>query len=558
LVPDRNRAALSGFYDAGSAVAYTDSFQHDMASNRTQLTHTDQTPGGTPGSDGATSVTTSKYDGNDRLLSETTDSVDNSKDTFTTYAYGSGNATSDQTASTTYQGLTAGGTVSASTAYTYDAVGHMTGASVTTGGVTTSVSYAYDASGVRVEQTVGTTRTVYLVDPANPTGYTQVLEEGTDANNNHKLDAAEVQKAYTLGMKVLAQATVTQVLHLLADAHGNTKAVLNLAAGAVTAAILQRFAYTAYGSDLGLTSPLTAVRYAGQMIDPITGLSYNRARWYDPATGRFTQSDVFAASANSPLTINRYLYTSANPINRIDPSGQFSLVEILVSAAGGESLDKLLSSYRAGKASVEAAKWLVRAALVEMEVVVATTPALTTFSRIVAGGYYFYEWLQFEDRMKELKSAAKEVEELPEIATYLGMIPGGAAHLSEYEGDKGYVGKFLPDALKGRRFSVTFIPLTGRRRWDDGIATGMAFGLDIFPLIVSMIDGDVAGAASSLENIGRDASSWLRSRGGLGGQTWHHNEVMGVMELLDSRDHKSFHYGGAFFWSLLRGGEDYK
>src|SRR5258708_30802120 len=145
----------------------------------------------------------------------------------------------------------------ARTTYVYDVTGRMTQVTIDSNGdgtIDSSVTYAYDANGFRVERTEAGQTTVYLVDPANPTGYAQVLAEGVDANGNHALDASEVQEAFVLRMRVLTQATATQALRLLGDAHGSTRAALDAAAGATAAAVLQNYAYSAYGQDLSLTN----------------------------------------------------------------------------------------------------------------------------------------------------------------------------------------------------------------------------------------------------------------------------------------------------------------
>jgi hypothetical protein len=46
-----------------------------------------------------------------------------------------------------------------------------------------------------------------------------------------------------------------------------------------------------------------------------------RARYYDPATGRFNRLDPFFGNLNDPLSLHKYLYTHADPVNGIDPSG---------------------------------------------------------------------------------------------------------------------------------------------------------------------------------------------------------------------------------------------
>jgi RHS repeat-associated protein len=48
------------------------------------------------------------------------------------------------------------------------------------------------------------------------------------------------------------------------------------------------------------------------------------ARSYDPDLGSFTSFDTVAGSAQNPLTLNRYLYTLANPGTMIDPDGHIA------------------------------------------------------------------------------------------------------------------------------------------------------------------------------------------------------------------------------------------
>jgi RHS repeat-associated protein len=54
-----------------------------------------------------------------------------------------------------------------------------------------------------------------------------------------------------------------------------------------------------------------------------TALQYLRARYYDPATGRFISRDPFPAQAADTQTFNRYVYVKNNPTNYVDPSGEF-------------------------------------------------------------------------------------------------------------------------------------------------------------------------------------------------------------------------------------------
>lgn len=61
-------------------------------------------------------------------------------------------------------------------------------------------------------------------------------------------------------------------------------------------------------------------RYTGEPTDA-SGLTYLRARYYDPGLGRFMSGDPFAGFAASPLSLNRYSYIGNNPATWSAPSG---------------------------------------------------------------------------------------------------------------------------------------------------------------------------------------------------------------------------------------------
>ena len=58
-------------------------------------------------------------------------------------------------------------------------------------------------------------------------------------------------------------------------------------------------------------------RLRARESDPETGLYYYRARYYDPAPGRFLNEDPVGFDAGP----NFYRYVSNNPVNEVDPSG---------------------------------------------------------------------------------------------------------------------------------------------------------------------------------------------------------------------------------------------
>ena len=64
-------------------------------------------------------------------------------------------------------------------------------------------------------------------------------------------------------------------------------------------------------------------RLAGQYYDNETGLHYNLARYYDPNLGRFlTRDPLFEEGGGS----NFYIYCDGDPINRMDPYGEFGIL----------------------------------------------------------------------------------------------------------------------------------------------------------------------------------------------------------------------------------------
>ena len=66
---------------------------------------------------------------------------------------------------------------------------------------------------------------------------------------------------------------------------------------------------------------------------------YLRARYYDPATGRFNRLDPFAGNNQDPQSLHKYLYAHANPVMGVDPSGrEFSLAGLGQSIGIGATL----------------------------------------------------------------------------------------------------------------------------------------------------------------------------------------------------------------------------
>ena len=88
-------------------------------------------------------------------------------------------------------------------------------------------------------------------------------------------------------------------------------------------AVVASYTYDAFGN---LTSQIgesdNPFLYCGEYYDTETQTYYLRARYYNPANGRFTQQDAWAfMDASDPLSLNLYAYCCNNPVMYVDPSG---------------------------------------------------------------------------------------------------------------------------------------------------------------------------------------------------------------------------------------------
>jgi len=70
-------------------------------------------------------------------------------------------------------------------------------------------------------------------------------------------------------------------------------------------------------------------RYRGYYYDSDLGLYRTQTRLYDPVTGRFISPDSFVSTGQGILGNNMYLYCGNDPVNRVDPSGEFWLAALI-------------------------------------------------------------------------------------------------------------------------------------------------------------------------------------------------------------------------------------
>jgi RHS repeat-associated protein len=181
--------------------------------------------------------------------------------------------------STNYAYDAAGNVVSAGpSSYGYDYAGRLSSASVN--GVTST--YAYNADGVRVGATAGGTTTSYLVD--RQASLPQVVSDGT---------SSYVQTDYGLAEQVSAAGSPT---YSVADALGSIRQITDAAGSVVGTA-----GYDVFGAARSQSGATSIFGFTGEQTDP-TGLLYLRARYLDPATGRFLSPDTVLPNAAGTTT----------------------------------------------------------------------------------------------------------------------------------------------------------------------------------------------------------------------------------------------------------------
>lgn len=89
--------------------------------------------------------------------------------------------------------------------------------------------------------------------------------------------------------------------------------------------LVKGYYYTPFGDDIqtkgsiNFENPFTYVGKYG-IVDDKNGYFYMRSRYYHPSTGRFISSDPIWST-------NLFPYADNDPVNKIDPNGQFSIKE---------------------------------------------------------------------------------------------------------------------------------------------------------------------------------------------------------------------------------------
>ncbi|ABC28925.1 Rhs family protein [Hahella chejuensis KCTC 2396] len=179
------------------------------------------------------------------------------------------------------------------------------------------LSYGYDKAGNKTSATVtyqgkaasGVT-TDFIVDQNRD--YAQVLQEVVNGAK---------QVSYVYGDDLLSQARAGDVSYYVYDGQGSVRSLTNQ-----TGVQTDSNHYDAFGILLHSEGDTpNSYLYTGEQYDASLDQYYLRARYYDQKQGRFTQMGI----NSDPVTLHKYLYANADSVNNIDPSGKFSIGQLM-------------------------------------------------------------------------------------------------------------------------------------------------------------------------------------------------------------------------------------
>ena len=308
----------------------------------------------------------------------------------------------------------------------------------------TVATNAYDAlgRGRRIAQTVGQQTTRYVYSDQ------QVLEERDGSDDLLRLFVFGDALDHVVMMEAadLADYDGDQDTSETVRLYYHTQLV-----GSVTQltapdeSVLESYEYGPYGettvkdasgSTVSASLAGNPFMFTGRRLDEATGLYYYRARYFDPAAGRFTAEDSVGFAAG----VNHYVYARNHPVKYRDPSGHWVLQAVGGVVGAGVNYYTNFNAYVRG--DITGAEY-AGSVLFGAGLGVATTFAPGIAGGALAGGAAagvnsaFNQYLVFEN--VDVRSVGRSVA--------LGAAAGGFAGVCAKVGEKL---AFLPTSQIGR------------------------------------------------------------------------------------------------------------
>ena len=186
------------------------------------------------------------------------------------------------------------------TTYAWDFENRLT--SVALPGTGGSVSFKYDPFGRRIYKSSSSGTSIFAYDGDN------LVEEANSSGT------AVARYAQTQNVdEPLAMLRSSATSYYEADGLDSVSSLSN-----ATGALAQTYTFDSFGNQTASSGSLiNSFRYTGRELDSETSLHYMRARYFDPATGKFISEDPIEFKGG----INFYRYARNNPGNLVDPFG---------------------------------------------------------------------------------------------------------------------------------------------------------------------------------------------------------------------------------------------
>ena len=241
--------------------------------------------------------------------------------TTQSYTYNSQNQRTDL-------GYDASGNLTSLNGYTFTWSGRRLTAAVN---ANTNISYTYNHNGIRTSKTVNGTTIYYEVDENN--NVVKQYELVNDAETN------VIEFVYDSSNSPIYFTYNNATYYYEKNLQGDIVAILDGSGNTVV-----EYTYDIWGKSVSITGSLAdtvgainPLRYRGYYYDTETQLYYLQSRYYSPDLMRFISQDdpVFSNAQGEPLGSNLYVYCLNDPINSIDPNGEWVAT---VGAAMGATL----------------------------------------------------------------------------------------------------------------------------------------------------------------------------------------------------------------------------